>query len=178
MSDSLEQRVELLRHGIVVVGDEAGTVELTGAGSDRVHEVAARVLGEAFEVIGETPRLIEPRVCRGHMEREPGRLQVRFALTGDEHVDDIIVAEDEQTVVVFCTVCTATAGEEGERWEGPWHVYLDAPLGRRTVIDGSTGEPVPYRNIWAEIEREERVSRRSRRARPRGAPSPRARRPR
>jgi hypothetical protein len=153
-------------------------LEVTGAGPDRVREIAARVLGNEVEVIAETPRRIEPRVCRGHMEREPGRLQVRFALEGDEHVDDIVVAEDEQTVVVFCTVCTAAAGEEGERWEGPWHVYLDAPLGRRTVIDGTTGEPVPYRNIWAEIEAEERVSRRSRRARPRDVPSPRARRPR
>jgi len=178
MADS--QRADLLRHGIVVVGGDSGRVEVTGAGSDRVREIAERVLGDnvEVEVIGPTPRLTEPRMCRGHMEREPGRLQVRYALVGDEHVDDIVVAEDERTVVVFCTVCTAAAGEEGERWEGPWHVYLDAPLGDRTVIDGSTGEPVPYRNIWAEIEAEERVSRRSRRARQPGAPSPRARRPR
>ena len=176
MEDS--QRADLLRHGIVVVGRDGGRVEVTGAGPDRVLEIARRVLGAEVEVevIGTTPRQIEPRRCRGHMEREPGRLQVRFALVGDEHVDDIVVAEDEQTVVVFCTVCAAAAGEDGERWEGPWHVYLDAPLGDRTVIDGSTGEPVPYKNVWAEIELEERFSRR--RARRPAAPSPRARRPR
>jgi hypothetical protein len=115
------------------------------------------------------------------MEREAGRLQVRIALKGDEHVDDILVAEDERAVVVYATVCTAVAGEEGEWWEGPHHVYLDQPLGERDVIDGTTGESVPYVNVWAEIEREtaaESTGRLSRRAPRPGAPSPRARRPR
>ena len=56
--------------------------------------------------------------------------------------------------------------------EIPYHVYLDAPLGDRTVIDGMTGAAVPYKNVWAEISRESRRTRRP------GAPSPRARRPR
>ena len=43
--------------------------------------------------------------------------------------------------------------------EGPFHVYLDAPLGDRKVIDGSTGDAVPYKSIWAEIEAEERAPR-------------------
>jgi len=30
-------------------------------------------------------------------------------------------------------------------------VYLDRPLGDRVVIDGVTGSPVPYKNIYAEL---------------------------
>jgi hypothetical protein len=176
MADSLigaTERVELLRHGIVVV-HEGPRVEVTGAGFERVHEVAGRILGGEveLEVLAATPRLIRPLRCRGHMEREAGRLQVRYVLRGDEHVDDIVVAEDERTVVVFGTVCTAAGGEVGDRCEVPYHVYLNAPLGERTVIDGTTGEIVPYKNVWASL------SRSSRRAPLRAAPSPRARRPR
>ena len=154
------ERVELLRHGIVVVGADAG-VDLTGAGEDRVFEIARRVLGSDVEifVLGDTPRRIVPRRIDGQMEREEGRLQLRIALRGDEHVDDIVVAEDEHFVVAFATVCTAEAGEEGGICDVPCHVHLDAPLGERTVIDGSTGAAVPYRNVYAEIEAKARASR-------------------
>lgn len=37
----------------------------------------------------------------------------------------------------------------------PWHVYLDNPLGDRTVIDGSSGAIVPYKDIYEEVRREE-----------------------
>ena len=86
------------------------------------------------------------------MEREAGRLQVRFELRGKEHVEDIVVAEEEGAVVVFGTVCTALEGAEGDRCEVPCHVYLKEPLGDRTVIDGTTGEVVPYKNVYAEME--------------------------
>jgi hypothetical protein len=154
------ERVELLRHGIVVVEEDATYVAVTGAGLARVHEIAERILGEGVtvEVWGGTPREIRPNRCRGHMEREEGRLQVRYALRGDEHVDDIVVAEDERTVVVFGTVCTAVAGEHGEGCEAPCHVYLNSPLGDRTVVDGTTGEVVPYKNVWAELELEDSAS--------------------
>jgi hypothetical protein len=80
----------------------------------------------------------------------------RSGSSSDEHIDDIVVAEDEQTVVVFGTVCTAAGGEEGGWCEVPCHVYLRTPLGGRTVIDGTTGEAVPYKNIHAELERRRR----------------------
>jgi hypothetical protein len=151
------ERVELLRHGIVVVAAEADGVAVTGVGLARVHQIAERVLDpQDVEVLGETLRRVEPRRCCGYMEREAGRLQVRFELRGDEHIDDIVVAEDEQTVVVFGTVCTAVGGQEGHRCEVPYHEYLRAPLGDRTVIDGTTGEAVPYKNIYAELERRRR----------------------
>ena len=34
-------------------------------------------------------------------------------------------------------------------------MYLEQPLGARTVIDGTRGRPVPYKNVWAELEAED-----------------------
>lgn len=88
----------------------------------------------------------------GLLEREPCRLQLRFGLCGDEHVDDILVAEDACTVVVFATVCVSMGSEAGaDGCEGPWHVYLERPLGTRVVVDGVSGNGVPYKNVYAGI---------------------------
>jgi hypothetical protein len=149
-----EDRGVLLRQGIVAAADTASgrlRVGVTGIGLARVHEIVASRFGEEVEVevLGELPRRLEPRECAGYMEREPGRLQLRFRLCGDEHVDDIVVAEDELTVVVLATVCTSVSGEVGAHWEGPWHVYLERPLGVRAVIDGASGNGVPYKNVYA-----------------------------
>ena len=148
-------RAALLRQGIVVVGADSTPqglhVRVTGADAARVREVAARQLGEEAEVdvLADLPRRLALRPCVGYMEREPGRLQLRFCVRGDEHVDDIVVAEDERMVVVLATVCTSVDGEAGESCEGPWHVYLERPLGDRAVIDGVRGEAVPYKNVYA-----------------------------
>jgi hypothetical protein len=79
---------------------------------------------------------------------------LRFVLRGDEHVDDIVVAEDNESVVIYATVCASVAGMDGQAWEGAWHVYLGQPLADRVVIDGVTGSPVPYKNIFAELRDE------------------------
>ncbi len=167
-------RAALLQEGIVVLETEGtgGSLRLGVAGVDeeRVRETVAHRFGDDAEVdwLGELPRRLQPLRCLGHMEREPGRLQLRFALCGDEHmVDEIAIAEDDSTVVVFATVCTSVAAETGEWWEGPWHVYLEQPLGDRTVIDGTRGRPVPYKNVWAELEAEDARAERRRGARSR-----------
>jgi hypothetical protein len=85
------------------------------------------------------------------MAREEGRLQLRFVLRDDEHLDDIVVAEDDECVVVYGIVCASVAGSGGDAYEGPWHVHLDRPLGDRGVIDGVTGSPVPYKNVFADL---------------------------
>jgi hypothetical protein len=43
--------------------------------------------------------------------------------------------------------------EPGPRYEAPVHVSLDRPLGDRAVIDGVTGEAVPYKNVYAALSR-------------------------
>lgn len=164
-----EQRAALLRHGVVTLESELEgarpRIAVTGAGHERVQKLVAQQLGSEVEVEvwGELPRELRPLRCVGYMEREPGRLQLRFVLRGDEHVDDIVVAEDDAHVVVFATVCTAVVGEAGRAWEGPWHVYLDRPLGGRTVVDGSSGESVSYVNAYDRI-RGDRTDGRPRRA--------------
>jgi hypothetical protein len=154
------QRIKLLQAGVVLLQYDLNArrpwAVVTGAGAERVGRVVADELGAAVdvEVAGEVPRRLMPRACLGHMEREPGRLQLRFVLRGDEHVDDIVVAEDDESVVVYAIVCASVAGTDGQAWEGPWHVYLGQPLANRVVIDGVTGSPVPYRNIYAELRDE------------------------
>lgn len=154
------QRTKLLRAGVVLLDYDLGARHpwaiVTGAGAERVERVVADELGVAVdvEIAGDVPRRLMPRPCVGHMEREPGRLQLRFVLRGDEHVDDIVVAEDDESVVVYAIVCASVAGMDGQAWEGPWHVYLGQPLADRVVIDGVTGSPVPYKDIFAELRDE------------------------
>lgn len=150
-------RTALLQHGIVVLDtfSSGGRTQLdvAGDGEDRVRDVVGRLLGEdvLVDVVDALPRRLRPLRCVGHMEREPGRLQLRFVIDGDDHVDDITVAEDDATVVVFGTVCTAALPRHGDRCEVPCHVYLAGPLGDRAVIDGTTGEDVPFKDVYAEI---------------------------
>jgi hypothetical protein len=67
-------------------------------------------------------------------------------------VDDIVVAEDDETVVVFGTVCMSVVGEDGEPIDTPAYVMLERPLEDRTVVDGVSGQEVPYRNVYEGIE--------------------------
>jgi hypothetical protein len=157
MAISSEDRVALLRQGIVVVVDEIWRgrwqVGVTGFGDERVFAAVHERLGQEPDVMihGDLPRRLLPRRCVGHREREAGRLQVRFVISYDEHVDDIVVAEDAETVVVLGTVCTAETGDAKDHVEVPCHVYLDRPLGNRAVIDGATGKPIPYKNVQAPL---------------------------
>jgi hypothetical protein len=150
-------RVALLRHGIVVVEVDSTRLRIavTGQGAARVRDLTARRLGHGVDVdvIGDLPRRLEPRPCVGYMEREPRRLQLRIELRGDDHVDEIVVAEDEREVVAFATACTPTAGETGAACEVPCHVYLQRPLGERMVVDGTSGREVPYKNVYAALGR-------------------------
>jgi hypothetical protein len=152
-------RVALLRQGIVVLSataDESGMqVCVAGGHEEWVEPAVVAQLGPDVDVdvCGRLPRELRARRCAGYKEREPGRLQLRYVLRGHEHLDDIVVAEDERSVVVFATICTSVVEEVGEAVEGPWHVYLDRPLGDRAVIDGFGGEPVPYKDIYPELRR-------------------------
>jgi hypothetical protein len=91
-------------------------------------------------------------------EREPGRLQLRLVIARDEHVDDIVVDEEEGCVIAFASVCGPTTGAHSEQMECPFHVYLERPLGERAVVDALSGRRLPYRNIWAELAEEERLN--------------------
>ena len=145
--ESVQQRVTLLREGVVITSRNACRAAVAGLGTTRVLEITRRALGPSVEVdvVGVTARQIWPRPCLAYREREPGRLQLRIEITGREHVDEIVVAEDADTVVVYATICTAVAGEQGETGDVPHHVWLEEPLGDRIVFDGTTGERLQLR---------------------------------
>jgi hypothetical protein len=104
--------------------------------------------------VDTTLRQLTPRAYVAYREREPGRLQLRFVLDADEHMHEIVVEEDDDVVEVFATVCGPVSGPSGEVIEGPWHVYLERPLARRSVVDALSGREVPYRNVLAELAEE------------------------
>jgi hypothetical protein len=158
MKISTEDRSALLRERVVVHAihdDEFGTrMYVTAPEDQRALDVVAERLGDEIEVnvCGDVPRNISPRRCYGQMEREPGRLQLRYALHDEEHVNEIVVAEDDERVVVFGTVCAPMDLEVEDTVGHPYHVYLKQPLGERTVIDAVSELPVPYFNVYDGIE--------------------------
>jgi hypothetical protein len=151
-----EDRVALLVEGIALLAAEEHRVCVTGADDDRVRRAVATRLGvdaRTVRVYGDVPREVRPRPCFGYMEREEGRVELRCVLSGEQHITDIAVAEDEETVVVLGSVCISPIGDPGELVECPAHVYLRRPLGDRRVIDGFSGKPVPYKNVYVELQR-------------------------
>jgi hypothetical protein len=102
-----------------------------------------------------TLRQLMPRTCVGYREREPRRLQLRFVIDGNEHMYDIVVNEDDDSVVVHGEVCSPTTGACRDQCDVPFHVYLDQPLGERRVVDALSGREIPYRDVWAELAAEE-----------------------
>lgn len=107
-----------------------------------------------------------PATLTGYREREPGRLQLRAVLRArTEGVCDVIVEEDEETVRVRVVLCWENWDDHlGDRdyLDCPVHVYLDKPLGGRTVIWVDNEQPLPlYEPQW-EIEHNRRVERENR----------------
>jgi hypothetical protein len=162
MKISTEDRSALLRERVVVHAihdDEFGTrMYVTAPDDKRAIDMVAERLGDDIEinVCGDVPREISPRRCYGHMEREPGRLQLRYALHDEEPVNEVVVAEDDEQVVVCGTICAPMDLEVEDTVGHPYHVYLKQPLGERDVIDAVVGLPVPYFNVYDGIE--ERVA--------------------
>jgi hypothetical protein len=152
------QQAALLREGIALVdasvADGRLSIEVTGAPDDRVRGAVTSRFGPTTRVtvVDDLPRRLYARPCVGHMEREEKRLQLRYVLWPDEQMGDIEVVEDDDSVVVLGMVCVSARCEPGDACEVPVHVYLERPLGGRTVYDGCTGEAVPYKNVWLEIQ--------------------------
>jgi hypothetical protein len=87
-----------------------------------------------------------PRELIAYREREPGRLQLRVPLCGDEGVCEVVVEEDEKTVRVRALVCYGDDEDESgihEYVNCPVHVYLDRPPQGRQVVDVETGAALP-----------------------------------
>lgn len=153
---SAEDSVALLKEGIAVLSVEEhnGRVHVGAAGRDeaRVRRRVGEQLGDVdVWVVGDVSRQLRPRAASTYMEAEPGLLQLRYVLQGDQHMDEIVTAEDEESVIVFGCVCMSVVGDEGEPIDAPAYVVLERPLGDRLVVDGVSGAPLPFRNIYEGI---------------------------
>jgi hypothetical protein len=94
------------------------------------------------------------RECLGHMQREPGRLQLRVPLRAREGVCSVLFEEDEESVTVLILVC-GDVDSKSEWTDCPVHIYLAEPLGVRVVRDVvQRRKQVPYRNVYESLERE------------------------
>src|SRR4051812_17934169 len=151
-------RATLLRRGVAVLFQETtpkrdSVLYVSSLRPEWAERAMAELLpGVVFEWCGETPRELRPRAIHRCCEREPGRLQLRVVVGAAEHVDEILVAEDDHIVAVLVTVCMPVAGPLGEQCDVPCHVYLDRPLGTRKVIDAVRGEELEFLDLdalWA-----------------------------
>jgi hypothetical protein len=86
--------------------------------------------------------------CLGYRERDPGRLQLRVAVRDDEGVCDVVIDERDSHVVVRVLICRGddplVRYPEPGLAEERTHVYLQAPLAGRPLIDFETREQVPF----------------------------------
>jgi hypothetical protein len=86
-----------------------------------------------------------PVACLAYREREPGRLQLRVVVSTDEGICDAVVEEGDDRVYVRVVMCydVDEARPDDSVLDCPVHVYLEQPLGDRTVIDALTGKVLP-----------------------------------
>ena len=160
----MEDRSALLRERVRVHAvshdEEFGTqMAVTGPDEKRARKAVVERFGKEVQVAvcGDVPREVLPRRCDGQMEREPGRLQLRYAMQDEEHLHEIVVAETDDQVIVLGTICAPVdLPPPGHLVESPYHVYLKQPLGDRVVIDAVADARVPYFNVYDGIE--ERVA--------------------
>ncbi|MDA0160670.1 hypothetical protein OM076_10375 [Solirubrobacter ginsenosidimutans] len=155
-----KDRTALFRQGITVVDAEctAGrlTLEVTGGDDERVRAAVRARFGEEarVEILDSYPRQLYVHRCAGHMEREAGRLQLRWVLWPGQVLADIVVVEDDECVVVLGLISQPPVIDDGEPCDVPTHVYLEQPLGERKVYDACGGDEIRYVNVYAEMEAE------------------------
>jgi hypothetical protein len=145
----LAVKAELLRRGVVVLDDETdrkGNRRLAVASyvEDWAHEAVAQLLGDRYEVdwIAKTPRELQPARCTGYRDRGMGCLRIYIAVREDEHVDEVLLAEDANQIVVAAYACTPAYGGTVGWYTDQSNQHIELPLGNRPVIDRFTGEVI------------------------------------
>ena len=137
-------QAQLLRRGVAVLAEEEhrGTRFLTVSSynRDRTALVSELLPDVQVDWAGRTARQIVPARCVGWRKKADDVLRVWIALHTDEHIDEVVAAENDDEVVVLAFACTPTAGSEGGWRSEPIRVDLDSPIGDRQVICGFSGE--------------------------------------
>jgi hypothetical protein len=148
MTISTDDRIDLLRERVVVhaVRDDLfGThVAVTGPDEERARALVTDLFETRVDVAvcGDRPRGIHPQRCGGYVKRGARTLELRYELLPNEHVDEILVAEDEDRVVVLATVCAPVDRKLGDIVEYVYSVHLQRSIGDRIVLDAVENEPV------------------------------------
>ena len=146
-----EDRTALLRQGIAVLEahrtDGRLSVGVTGGDEERVRAAVADMLGADTDVtvLDVLPRHLHVGSCVGYRPRSARELRLFFVVWGDEHIGDVFVVEDDRSVVVLGVICAPAGGISDDVRDDRFDVYLDQPLGDRTVYDGCGGKLVHYR---------------------------------
>jgi hypothetical protein len=133
-------RAELLRRGIVVVREreEAGepVVEVTCADPEWPESAIPELLpGFTHTYLGRMPREIYPTPCLSWRPKGEREIRLWARVHEDEHLDEVVVAEDERQVLVEVFVCTPTGGSDKREHAEPVRIELRDPIGDREVVD-------------------------------------------
>jgi hypothetical protein len=88
------------------------------------------------------------RACLGYYERGHLRLQIRMLMVDNEGVCTVLVEEDKSSVTIRVITCRSDDPEDRLGYPGyaeeRHHVWIETPLGDRTVLDHETGRPMPF----------------------------------
>jgi hypothetical protein len=90
----------------------------------------------------------DSRACLGYYEREHLRLQIRMLMRDDEGICTVLVEEDGSSVTIRAIACRSDDPLDRLGYPGyaeeRHHVWIETPLGDRTVLDYQTGKPMPF----------------------------------
>ena len=140
-------RAELLARGVVVLKARCsvrGEMTLSVA-ADRIEsamESVPKLLGEHWVVdwLGPTPRQIVPAPILSYRDRGMGGIKLFVALGEEEHVDEVLLAEDDEKVVLAAYVCSPALPTGSRHRIDAVKRYAKRSLDGRPVIDRLTGE--------------------------------------
>jgi hypothetical protein len=140
-------RAELLARGVVVLRERRprkGDKSLTVASyrPEWARHAVPELLGEDWEVdwVGETPREIVPVRILSYRDRGMGGIKLFVAIGDEEHVDEVLLAEDAEKIVLAAYVCSPATGSGGRHRIEAIKKYAARSLDGRPVIDRFSGE--------------------------------------
>lgn len=154
-------QARLLRRGVAVLSDETfrgqRTVELSSYVEEWAYEAARELLpGVDVAWVAQTPREIKPARSVSWRDKGENHIRVWIEVGPGEHVDDVLAAEDDESVVVLAYTCTPAAGAFGMPHHEPAGIYLERPVGDRVVVDGFSHDPIPDEDSLPSRSPEER----------------------
>ena len=140
-------RAELLARGVIVLEESRGrkgekSLLVASYRMEWAEEAVPELLGEQWEVvwIAKTPREIVPVGILSYRDRGMGGIKLFVALADEEHVDEVLLAEDEEKIVLAAYVCSPALPTGGRHRIEAIKTCAMADLAGRPVIDRFTGE--------------------------------------